>query len=1028
MKRIDKFVYMIKRHIIILLLVLGVLFVGVGFMTNIFAQLQPVKSIEIFSEKLDYNHKKSGSWKIKKSAKWIEKNIVEVTYDVDSVIKKKSPNLDVLLVLDVSSSMEGRRISKLKFDSITLINSLLSDEGNTVGLITFDSSSEIVSDFTDNKSELNNKISSLRVQGSTNYYRALLNVESVLKNYTSSADRKCIVLFLTDGYPNEETPNENGQYGYLKSLYPFITVNGVQYEMGDTVLEQLKKITDNQFIANMDTLSNTLFDATLNSIEYDNFVMEDFFDIDYFSLEKDSINVSSGSFNYDSDTNKLSWNIDKYYSGTDEKMTIKLKLKDGVENGIYPLSDHTVVNSKLGEDLEEVNSTDTPVLANNFKVIYDGNAPDECSFDNVPEDKYYNIFDTVNISDNALKCDGYQFKGWHVINKDVDTTNKDYFKMIDENVIIRAEWSKLGIRKSTEGKIKENLTLYKQVESDFNDSSKFVKKYTGNTSTFKGKEDIYYYYGAAKNNNVVFANYCWKIVRTTDTGGVKLIYNGVPAADGSCNNIGDDAVLTGEQMNRSKNTVPFNKFNNGSLTDIGYMYNADARYVNAAIKPIQSVIGAAGMDITDNFNYYYADSYNYEDGKYILSDSTQYSWIDNFQELVGKYTCRSTYSNGTCANLSYVIRAYENTMYYIKLSDGNGIDDIGYEITFTLSNEIVDNMDGTFSLVNPITVKKSDWITEYSKYKKYYTCLSNETTCDNMKYIITPGNISFGYFDVATYKYGNSFEYNGKNYVLKDTIDTYSPYVENTLNNNHYTCFNSSGVCEKVYYIYALSDEKGILYITLENGKSIEDALDDMLYGSAANNDSSMVKVAIDYWYQNYMTDYTDYLEDTVWCADRSMTNKDENGWNPNGGSTSSYLTFGYYNKSDDLTCPNLNDRFTVSNENGNGALTYPVGMLTFQEQKLAFDSKSSPKSPFGLVENKNRYWLITPQDYRNDCMRSMTLNADSIRGECCMGSEATQGYFFGARPTISLREGTIYMSGDGSVKMPYVIDLSVNS
>ena len=90
----------------------------------------------------------------------------------------------------------------------------------------------------------------------------------------------------------------------MKEQYPFITINGVQYEMGDIVLEQLKKITDNQFVANMNTLNNTLFDATLNSIEYDEFSIEDIIDNDYFIVDKDSISVSQGIFDYNSSTNK----------------------------------------------------------------------------------------------------------------------------------------------------------------------------------------------------------------------------------------------------------------------------------------------------------------------------------------------------------------------------------------------------------------------------------------------------------------------------------------------------------------------------------------------------------------------------------------------------------------------------------------------------------------------------------------------------------------------------------------------------
>ena len=37
---------------------------------------------------------------------------------------------------------------------------------------------------------------------------------------------------------------------------------------------------------------------------------------------------------------------------------------------------------------------------------------------------------------------------------------------------------------------------------------------------------VYYYRGNVSNNNVLLGDYCWKIVRTTETGGIKLLYNG----------------------------------------------------------------------------------------------------------------------------------------------------------------------------------------------------------------------------------------------------------------------------------------------------------------------------------------------------------------------------------------------------------------------------------------------------------------------------------------------------------------------
>lgn len=1033
MRNINKLFSLIRKKTIIILFVFGILFLGVGLITNIFAELQPVRSIEIFSENLSYGEENSGSWKIDKHAKWIEKGTVEVTFSADSILKKKYPNLDVLLVLDVSDSMEGTRINKLKDDCRDLVDSILSDEGNKVGLITFDTNSNILSDFTDKKSELDRKILSLNVNGSTNYYRALLNVDTVLKNYSYSSDRNCIVLFLTDGYPNEETPNEIGQYGYLKEQYPFITINGVQYEMGDIVLEQLKKITDNQFVANMNTLNNTLFDATLNSIEYDEFSIEDIIDNDYFIVDKDSISVSQGIFDYNSSTNKLSWNVKNYRSGTEAKMTVKLTLKDGLENGVYPISKKTVVKSGIGNSLEDVSTTETPVLGDNYKVIYDGNAPDGCKFDSIPEEKHYGVFDVVRVSDIELSCDGYQFKGWDITNKDIEILGDEYFKMIDDDVIIRANWSKLGFKKSTEGTIKDNLTLYKQVQEDFNNSSKFVRKYEGNTSTFKGKEDIYYYYGAAANNNVSFANYCWKIVRTTDTGGVKLIYNGVPAADGSCDNIGGDAVLTGEQMNRPKDTVPYNNgLTGGSIADASYMFNESTRYPFSRLRPEYNIFGMQGMQVGDNYNYYYSDTYNYENGKYVLNAPIQYSWIDNFSSLVGKYTCRSTSSNGVCENLSYVVKAEESKIYYITLSKGKGITDSGYEPTITLASSVVQNPDGTFTLVDPITVDRVDVTTTKENLRKY-TCLSKETTCKDMKNIrnynpSTIGASKIELFDVVEYKYGNSFEYDGSNYVLKDTINVWNYFDNDVINNNHYTCFNESGVCQdgKIFYITRISTD-GVWYIELENGKGVDDAINEMLYDDNVNKDSSIVKKAIDYWYSNNMTDYTKYLEDTVWCNDRSLANREASGWNPNGGSTGVNLTFGYSIRPADLICPNLKDRFTVSKDNGNGDLTYPVGMLTVQEAKLAHESDSIRRSYLGLVSDYDWFWVITPQDFR-DCARNMLIGALGNINEICLGSESYLKYKMHARPTISLKEGMLYKSGDGSVKYPYVIDLEATS
>ena len=63
------------------------------------------------------------------------------------------------------------------------------------------------------------------------------------------------------------------------------------------------------------------------------------------------------------------------------------------------------------------------------------------------------------------------------------------------------------------------------------------------------KNPVYYYRGDVNNNNVKFANYCWKIVRTTSAGGIKMIYNGLPDENGYCDNTGDDTTIGMSQFN-----------------------------------------------------------------------------------------------------------------------------------------------------------------------------------------------------------------------------------------------------------------------------------------------------------------------------------------------------------------------------------------------------------------------------------------------------------------------------------------------
>ncbi len=84
------------------------------------------------------------------------------------------------------------------------------------------------------------------------------------------------------------------------------------------------------------------------------------------------------------------------------------------------------------------------------------------------------------------------------------------------------------------------------------------------TTATVGNKPVYYYRGDADkvNNNIIFNNMCWKIIRTTETGGVKLIFNGTPT-DGKCEiQTGTSTHIGGSVFNENSNDNAY----------VGYMY------------------------------------------------------------------------------------------------------------------------------------------------------------------------------------------------------------------------------------------------------------------------------------------------------------------------------------------------------------------------------------------------------------------------------------------------------------------------
>lgn len=1041
------------------------LVVGIVAIPKIFAQLQPVKSIEIFSEKLDYNSKEPGAWKVTKSAKWIQKGIAEITFDVDTVLKTNNKYNDIIFVLDISGSMSGDKIARVKSDTSELINSLLSNKKNKAGLITFDSTSEIVSELTSEKEILIEKVNSLSVTGCTNYYQALVNIDTMLKNYIKEEDRDCIVLFLTDGYPNEDIPNEEGQYQYLKNAYPYITVNGVQYEMGSDILDPIKKISDNQYIADMGTLNNVLFDASIAPITYDNFEITDFIDTNYFYVESsDDIKGSVGKITFDQEKQTVKWQLDTFKSGSKASMTIKAKLQDEYsgQGGVYPTNEKEEITSKIEEQEEDKTSTKTPVLADKYKVIYDGNAPKGCSVSGVPTEENHSVFDMIPLSEKVPKCEGYEFKGWNIVTKDVAKVNEDYFIMPESDIVIKATWGNISITKSMEGTVSVVQTFYKMMKSSAapdDEKSTYVNSSTGIdfttspsnsngkgvyqlASTKNNEYPILYYRGAVKNNNVKFGGFCWKIVRTTETGGVKLVYNGKPDENGNCTN------TTGEitQIGTSK----FNNYNN-SPADVGYMYGNRNDYIpNFQSRPVwfahigkgtssQTILSSLYMS-TGSADYY-GDSIGWdeENKQYNLKNSDgseliQTTWSsDTYSSLKGKYRCES----GTaisCTRVYYITDTISNYIYYKSLSNNQTLEDVNK--IWNYGSEIAYE-NGVYTIQNSKELQEIKWYSNPLD-KGIYVCPNGTTSCSNIWYIEAAFNSSMNYIPMEngeTYDslyqesldkkwiYGNDVEWDGSKYTLKDTYES-SPInwkndYKTIATRYHYTCFSTEDNCTEVGYIhYFASNSSSIYHLKLRNGKNIEDAKKEMFI----NTMDSTIKEMIDTWYQSNMLEYADNLEDTIWCNDRSIDSGPLKGKDED--SSTNYLTlFGANGRNEktfkpSVECPREEDRFTVGNENGNGMLTYPVALLTADELTLAGHGSSGYSSSSYLYTQKEN-WFLSPRDFYDHGARGFRMYSGGSLG--ITGLTAT----LGVRPSLSLAPSSIVASGDGTATNPFTVDMN---
>jgi hypothetical protein len=112
------------------------------------------------------------------------------------------------------------------------------------------------------------------------------------------------------------------------------------------------------------------------------------------------------------------------------------------------------------------------------------------------------------------------------------------------------------------------ISLFKQYA--INDSSVSFSTPSSGTNVYvrdgtENDENPIYYYRGIANNNLIFAGFCWKIVRTTENGGLKLLYFGEVGFNNICKNIGTSSSIGSSAMNTGASK---------GNAYVGYMYGS----------------------------------------------------------------------------------------------------------------------------------------------------------------------------------------------------------------------------------------------------------------------------------------------------------------------------------------------------------------------------------------------------------------------------------------------------------------------
>ena len=216
-------------------------------------------------------------------------------------------------------------------------------------------------------------------------------------------------------------------------------------------------------------------------------------------------------------------------------------------------------------------------------------------------------------------------------------------------------------------------------------------------------------------------------------------------------------------------------------------------------------------------------------------------------------------------------------------------------------------------------------------------------------------------------------------------------------------------------------------YKTAFNSSYDDNAYIGFMYGTTgasdyasthANTNKSTILTNLETWYKNNLTEYESKIADTIWCNDKSISSGPGYGTDLTNYDVRIRLVS---TKIPTLKCLDDNNggklsKFTVSDTtNGNGNLTYKIGLLTADEIAFSGSIYNTYNRSTYIYENTGttEWWSLSPSYFGSN-----TYLCAISSGKICY---SYAGSVIGLRPSISLASN-VEVTGSGTSEDPYVV------